>query len=55
MNCSSHIVTRFTEAEVEQTFATVRAKIDDLQAENARLRRALSARADTDIATGGDR
>lgn len=55
VNCSSHIVTRFTEAEVEQTFATVRAKIDDLQAENARLRRALSARADTDIATGGDR
>src|SRR6476620_1415882 len=32
VNCSCHIVTRFTEGEVEQTFATVRAKIDDLQA-----------------------
>jgi hypothetical protein len=38
VNCSSHIVTRFTEAEIEQTLATVQAKIAELEAENARLR-----------------
>jgi predicted pyridoxine 5'-phosphate oxidase superfamily flavin-nucleotide-binding protein len=37
-NCSSHIVTRFTEAEIEEAFTTVQAKIAELQAENARLR-----------------
>lgn len=37
-NCSSHIVTRFSEAELEEAFMTVQAKIADLQAENARLR-----------------
>jgi uncharacterized protein len=37
-NCSSHIVTRFTEAEVAEAFAAVQAKIADLEAENARLR-----------------
>jgi hypothetical protein len=41
VNCSSHIVTRFTEAEVEQAFATVQARINELQAENTRLRAAL--------------
>jgi len=34
VNCSSHIVTRFTEA----AFVTVQAKIAQLEAENARLR-----------------
>jgi len=42
VNCSSHIVTRFTEAEMEEAFATVQAKfaekIATLEAENARLR-----------------
>jgi predicted pyridoxine 5'-phosphate oxidase superfamily flavin-nucleotide-binding protein len=38
VNCSSHIVTRFTEAEIEQALATVQAKIAELEAENARLR-----------------
>ena len=37
VNCSSHIVTRFTEAELEQAFAAVQAKVAELQAENARL------------------
>jgi len=44
VNCSSHIVTRFTEAEVEQAFSAVQAKIAELQSENSRLRAALSAR-----------
>jgi hypothetical protein len=44
VNCSSHIVTRFTEAEVEQAFSTVQAKVAELQAENARLRATLAAR-----------
>jgi hypothetical protein len=35
-------VTRFTEAEVEQAFAAVQEKISELQAENARLRAALT-------------
>ena len=43
VNCSSHIVTRFTEAEVEQAFAAVQAKIAELQAENARLRAAIES------------
>jgi uncharacterized protein len=38
VNCSSHIVTRFTEAEIEEAFAAVQAKIAELEAENARLR-----------------
>ena len=37
-NCSSHIVARFTEAELEEAFKTVQAKIAELEAENARLR-----------------
>lgn len=48
VNCSSHIITRFTEAEVEQAFATVRVKIAELQAENARLRALLAQRAETE-------
>jgi len=54
VNCSSHIVTRFSEAEIEQAFASVRAKVDELQDENARLRAAL-ARGDVAIATDGER
>jgi predicted pyridoxine 5'-phosphate oxidase superfamily flavin-nucleotide-binding protein len=41
VNCSSHIVTRFTEAEIGYALATVQAKIAELEAENARLRAAL--------------
>jgi predicted pyridoxine 5'-phosphate oxidase superfamily flavin-nucleotide-binding protein len=37
-NCSSHIVARFTEAELEEAFKTVQAKVAALEAENARLR-----------------
>lgn len=54
VNCSSHIVTRFTEAEVEQAFSAVQAKIAELQAENARLRGAL-ARGDEKAPLEGDR
>ena len=42
VNCSSHIVTRFTEAEIEQALTAVQAKIAELEAENARLRAALA-------------
>jgi uncharacterized protein len=42
-NCSSHIVARFTEAELEQAFTTVQARIAELEAENTRLRAALTA------------
>jgi predicted pyridoxine 5'-phosphate oxidase superfamily flavin-nucleotide-binding protein len=42
VNCSSHIVTRFTEAEIDHAFETVKAKIAELQDENARLRAALA-------------
>lgn len=45
VNCSQHIVTRFTEPEIEEAFAAVRGKIEELQAENARLRAQLLARA----------
>jgi predicted pyridoxine 5'-phosphate oxidase superfamily flavin-nucleotide-binding protein len=41
VNCSSHIVTRFTEAEIGEAFAAVQAKIARLEAENARLRSAV--------------
>jgi hypothetical protein len=42
VNCSSHIVTRFTEAEIEQALTAVQAKIAELETENARLRAALA-------------
>ena len=42
VNCSSHIVTRFTEAEIAEAMATVQAKIAELEAENARLRALLA-------------
>jgi len=42
VNCSQHIVARFTEAEMEEAFAKVQARfaetIEALKAENARLR-----------------
>ncbi len=45
-NCSSHIVTRFTESEIEQALATVQGKIAALEAENERLRALLAQKAD---------
>jgi uncharacterized protein len=47
-NCSSHIVARFTEAELEEAFKTVQAKIAALEAENARLRAALAQKTPTE-------
>jgi predicted pyridoxine 5'-phosphate oxidase superfamily flavin-nucleotide-binding protein len=44
VNCSSHIVTRFTEADIEAAFAAIKEKIAALQEENARLRAALVPR-----------
>jgi predicted pyridoxine 5'-phosphate oxidase superfamily flavin-nucleotide-binding protein len=44
VNCSSHIVTRFTEAEIDRAFEAVKEKIAALQDENARLRAALAQR-----------
>lgn len=42
VNCSQHIVARFTEAEIEEAFAAVRGKLEELQTENARLRALLA-------------
>ena len=42
VNCSAHIVTRFTEAEIGEALTSVQAKIAELEAENARLRAALA-------------
>jgi len=42
VNCSQHIVTRFTEAEIEEAFAAMRGKLEELQTENARLRALLA-------------
>jgi predicted pyridoxine 5'-phosphate oxidase superfamily flavin-nucleotide-binding protein len=42
VNCSSHIVARFTEAELEDAFDKVRARIAALEAENAQLRAQLA-------------
>src|SRR6185312_4752056 len=42
VNCSQHIVTRFTEAELEQAFTAVRERIAALEAENAQLRASLA-------------
>ena len=55
VNCSSHIVTRFTEAEVEEAFSAVQAKVAELQSENARLRTALALHDDKKLALEGDR
>ena len=45
VNCSAHIVTRFTEAEIGEALATVQAKIAELEAENARLRALVAGHA----------
>jgi hypothetical protein len=42
VNCSQHIVARFSEADLEGAFAKVQSKIAELEAENARLRAALA-------------
>ena len=55
VNCSSHIVTRFTAAEVEDAFSAVQSKVAELQAENARLRAALAVRDGKNLALEGDR
>ncbi|MBX3554288.1 MAG: pyridoxamine 5'-phosphate oxidase family protein [Pseudolabrys sp.] len=41
-NCSSHIVTRFSEADIAEAMATVQQTIGALQQENARLRALLA-------------
>ena len=41
-NCSQHIVTRFTEADIAGALTAVQTKIAELEAENARLRAALN-------------
>jgi len=42
VNCSQHIIARFTEAELEEAFTKVQTKIVELEAENARLREELA-------------
>ena len=42
VNCSSHIVARYTEAELEEFFSAVRIRIHELEAENQKLRAALA-------------
>lgn len=42
VNCSQHIVTRFTEAELEGAFDKIQMKIAELEAENAALRAQLA-------------
>ena len=46
-NCSQHIVARFSEAELEEAFSSVQAKIAALQEENARLRAQLAQKTET--------
>ena len=41
VNCSQHIVTRFTETEIGEALTTVQARIAELETENARLRALL--------------
>ena len=41
VNCSAHIVTRFTEAEIAEALDKVQLKIAELETENARLRALL--------------
>lgn len=47
VNCSSHIVTRFTEADIGEALATIQTKIAELEAENVRLRAALAQKPST--------
>jgi predicted pyridoxine 5'-phosphate oxidase superfamily flavin-nucleotide-binding protein len=44
VNCSAHIVTRFTESEIGEAFAIVQAKITELEVENERLRALVAER-----------
>jgi predicted pyridoxine 5'-phosphate oxidase superfamily flavin-nucleotide-binding protein len=44
VNCSSHIVARYTEEQLEEFFSAVRARIAELETENAKLRAALEAK-----------
>ena len=44
VNCSSHIVARYTEGQLEEFFSAVRSRIAELEAENAKLRAALEAK-----------
>ncbi|MCW5691230.1 MAG: pyridoxamine 5'-phosphate oxidase family protein [Pseudolabrys sp.] len=43
VNCSQHIVTRFTETEIAEAMGGVSRKIAELEAENARLKALLAA------------
>jgi hypothetical protein len=43
VNCSQHIVTRFTEADIAEAMTQVQTKIAELEAENASLRAQLAA------------
>jgi len=47
VNCSQHIVTRYTEAQLEEAFADVRRHVATLEAENAQLRAQLAQRPQT--------
>ncbi len=42
-NCPQHITPRFTEAQIESALAPQRARLEQLEAENAALRQALAA------------
>jgi uncharacterized protein len=42
VNCSSHIVARYTEEQLEEFFTTVRTRIGELEAENQKLRSAMA-------------
>ncbi len=42
VNCSQHIVTRFTEADIDEALKGVQTKIAELEAENAQLRDELA-------------
>ena len=42
VNCSSHIVARYTDEELEEFFTAVRGRIAELESDNARLRAALA-------------
>ena len=44
VNCSQHIVTRFTEGEIAEAMSGVARKIAELEAENTRLRALLAER-----------
>lgn len=47
VNCSQHIVTRFTEAEIAEALEKVQLKIAELETENVRLRALLAAQKTT--------